>query len=129
MIDAVVVRLTTKQEIHMTKHRQNQKKTILGIVAAGLLGLLAVPPETQAQALPENRENYACITNTDGSAWKKEIRYTYSSYSGGRESLSFDESDKPKIASILVPEHAAITSINVKGCVNLTNLVIQPARS
>ena len=102
------------------------KLALLALIAAGLL---AVPPETQAQALPEERENYAWITNTDGSAWKKEIRYTHSSWTGSRESLSFDESDKPKIASILVPEHAAINSINVKGCVNLTNLVIQPARS
>ena len=106
-----------------TKHKANL--ALLALIAAGLL---AVPPEkSQAQPPPEHPGNW--ITNTDGSAWKKKIRYTFSSYSGSRESLSFDESDKPKIASILVPEHAAITSINVKGCVNLTNLVIQPARS
>ena len=98
------------------------KLAFLAIVAAGLL---AVPLEIQAQ----EPENFVWVTNTNGMTWKKEIRHTYSGYYGHRESLSFDESDKPKIASILVPEHAAITSINVKGCVNLTNLVIQPARS
>ncbi len=104
-----------------TKHKANL--AFLAIVAAGLL---AMPPEKSQAQEPEN---FAWITNTDGMTWKKEIRHTYSGYYGHRESLSFDESDKPKIASILVPEHAAITSINVKGCVNLTNLVIQPARA
>ena len=99
------------------------KLALLALIATGLL---AVPPEKSQAQEPEN---FAWITNTNGMTWKKEIRRGYSSYYGHSESLSFDESDKPKIASILVPEHAAITSINVKGCVNLTNLVIQPARA
>ena len=41
--------------------------------------------------------------------------------------LYFDPSDKPKIASILVPEHTIINAIDANGCVNLTNIVIQPA--
>ena len=98
------------------------KLAFLAIVAAGLL---AVPPEKSQAQEPEN---FAWITNTDGSTWKKEIRFS-EGFNGSPESLSFDESDKPKIASILVPEHAEITAINVKGCVNLTNLVIQPDRA
>ena len=101
---------------------------LLALIAAGLL---AVPPETQAQAPPENPENFAWITNTNGVTWKKEIRYisSYGSRSGASLNFESEKIDKPKIASILVPEHAEITAINVKGCVNLTNLVIQPARS
>ena len=97
------------------------KLAFLAIVAAGLL---AVPPEkSQAQEL----ENYAWITNTNGITWKREI----DPYGRGNLQFEseFEKSDKPKIASILVPEHAEIDSIDVRGCVNLTNIVIQPARS
>ena len=85
---------------------------LLALIAAGLL---AVPPETQAQ----EPENFVWVTNTNGLTWKMKI---------GRQfvhELSFDKSDKPKIASILVPEHVIVNSIDVEGCVNLTNIVIQ----
>ena len=98
------------------------KLALFALIAAGLL---AVPLEKSQAQEPEN---FAWITNTNGMTWKREIRYISSGSRSGA-SLSFDESDKPKIASILVPEHAEITAINVKGCVNLTNLVIQPARA
>ena len=93
---------------------------LLAIVAAGLL---AVPPETQAQLSPKP-ENYVWITKTNGSTQKKDI------WVSTRSSFYFDPSDgfdKREIAQIVVPEHAIISSINVKGCVNLTNIVIQPA--
>ena len=91
---------------------------LLAIVAAGLL---AVPPETQAQALPEERENYAWITNTDGSAWKKEINPD--------GELHFADSEKQEIAQIVVPKHAIINRIYAGGCVNLTNIVFQPGQA
>ena len=97
-----------------TKHKANL--AFLAIIAAGLL---AVPPKkSQAQ------ENFAWITNTNGVTWKKEIK----KYDG---KLFFDEynSERPKIAEIIVPEHAFITQIDVRGCRNLTNLVIQPAKA
>lgn len=104
------------------------KSKFLALLALITAGLLAVTPEIQAQAPPEDPENFAWITNTNGLTWKKEIRYFFRLGTKGA-SLYFDESDKPKIASILVPEHVEITAINVKGCVNLTNLVIQPPRA
>ena len=105
-----------------TKHKANL--ALLAIVAAGLL---AVPPETQAQQdPPEERENYVWITKTNGSTQKKDI------WGSTRSSFYFDPSDgfdKREIAQIVVPEHAIISSINVEGCVNLTNIVIQPAEA
>ena len=105
----------------------------LGIAVVALANSLA-PSKAQAQ------ENFAWITNKNGITWKREI-YSNSvrkvdgppvGYSGWwspakGDILYFDPSDKPKIASILVPEHAIINAIDVNGCVNLTNIVIQPA--
>ena len=96
---------------------------LLALIAAGLL---AVPPEkSQAQAPPENpRENFVWVTNTNGLTWKKGI------WGSTRSSFYFDPSDgfdKREIAQIVVPEHAIIAKINVEGCVNLTNIVFQPA--
>ena len=91
------------------------KLAFLALIAAGLL---AVPLEIQAQQIPPKPENYAWVTNTDGSTWKREI--------DGYSDLKFERSDKPKIASILVPEHARIDYIDIRGCVNLTNLVLHP---
>ena len=99
-----------------TKHKANL--AILALIAAGLL---AVPLETQAQALPENRENYAWITNTNGVTWKMEINPD-----GG---LHFVDSKKQEIAQIVVPKHAIINRIDAVGCVNLTNIVFQPGQA
>lgn len=113
---------------------QNQtKKVKLAFLAIVAAGLLAVPLEkSQAQEPPEDPENFAWITNTNGITWKREIWYTRDV----RARLEFerklegsDKPDKSKIASILVPEHAVINSIDISGCVNLTNLVLQPARA
>ena len=99
---------------------------LLALIAAGLL---AVPPEkSQAQ------ENFAWITNTNGITWKREIviprghaiaRLAFESRLEGES----DRPDKSKLASIFVPEHVIINEIHVDGCVNLTNIVFQPARA
>ena len=101
--------------------RNCNRKINLALLAIVAAGLLAVPPETRAQP-PEDPENFVWITDTKGMTWKKKIGLY-----GGFSFNSNEESDKPKIASILVPEHANINYINVKGCVNLTNIVFQPA--
>ena len=88
----------------------------LGIAVVALASSLA-PSKAQAQ------ENFAWITNTNGVTWKKEIK----KYDGELFFASFDE--KAPIAEIVVPEHAFITQIDVRGCLNLTNLVIQPAKA
>ena len=96
------------------------RKSNLAFLAIVAASLLAVPPEkSQAQEPPEDPENFAWITNTNGITWKREIVSS---------DLKFERSDKPKIASILVPERARIDYIDIRGCVNLTNIVIQPAQ-
>ena len=101
------------------------KLALLALIAAGLL---AVPPEKSQAQEPEN---YAWITNTNGITWKREIDsdgdlyFSPPGYSGWGPPPA--KSDKPKIASILVPEHAIINFIDVNRCVNLTNIIIQPA--
>ena len=100
--------------------RNCNRKINLALLALIAAGLLAVPPETQAQ-----EPNFAWITNTNGMTWKKEII----SVTGDDSSLVFNDSDKPKIASIRVPEHAIINAIECWGCVNLTNIVFQPAEA
>ena len=87
----------------------------LGIAVIVLAGSLA-PSKAQAQ------ENFAWITNTNGVTWKKEI--------SDEGVLSFWQDyfeAKPKIAEIVVPEHAQLIYIDVSDCVNLTNIVLQPA--
>ncbi len=92
---------------------------LLAIVAAGLL---AVPPETQAQAPPEvPEENFAWITNTNGSTWKKEISPPLH--------LRFEHGERREIAQIVVPKHAIINRIIAGGCINLTNIVFQPGQA
>ena len=98
---------------------QNCKRKInLALLALIAAGLLAVPPEKSQAQEPEN---FAWITDTNGLTWKERIHDNGEFY--------FHKSDKQKVASIFVPEHAIISYIDVRGCVNLTNLVIQPARS
>ena len=110
--------------------RNCNRKINLALLALIAAGLLAVPPEkSQAQAPPENHpENFAWITNTNGITWKKLIScFDYSFWEDGYilcGYLEFDESEKPKIASILVPEHASIKRIYADECVNLTNIVL-----
>ena len=115
------------------------KLAFLAIVAAGLL---AVPPEKSQAQEPEN---FAWITNTDGLKWKKKIylaadvsKHVTDIFNKGilistsiEEEiqriwlvLHFDPSEKQEVAQIVIPEHVNFRSINVNGCVNLTNLVI-----
>ena len=88
----------------------------LGIAVVFLAGSLA-PSKAQAQ------ENFAWITNTNGVTWKK-----YINPDGEMDVSYYDNSQKLKIAAILVPEHENIRYIDVWGCVNLTNIILQPAR-
>lgn len=95
----------------------------LGLAVIVLAGSLA-PSKAQAQ------ENFAWITNTNGVTWKAEIQGSHLT----EQSLIFTGINRPKvdrreIAEIVVPEHASISVINVRGCVNLTNLVLHPART
>ena len=83
---------------------------LLALIAAGLL---AVPPEkSQAQ-----EPNFAWITDTNGITWREKIH---------DEEIAFEKAEKPQIAEIVVPEHARVSEIDVRGCINLTNLVIKP---
>ena len=94
--------------------------------------LLGGPMEIQAQAPPEERENYALITHTNGMTWKEEIRpfkrvrHEDGEILGYEYWLGFLERHKPQIAEIVVPENALINEISADGCVNLTNIVIHP---
>ena len=105
--------------------RNCNRKINLALLALIAAGLLAVPPETQAQ----EPENFVWVTNTNGLTWKKEI---LDQDKGGGEYVSrfffylAEGVDKREIAQIVVPEHAIIASIDVEGCVNLTNIVIHP---
>ena len=99
----------------------------LALIAAGLL---AVPPEKSQAQEPEN---FAWITNTNGLTWKREILPRtddeLNSFYFDDELNSFyldpAEGVNQEIAQIVVPEHAIIAVIDVKGCVNLTNIVIR----
>ena len=89
------------------------KTTAIALIA---LASIAGIQTTKAQ----EQENYAWITNTNGTTSKRIIP-------GDRNSrLSFEEDYKPQIAQIVVPEHARIDQIDVIGCVNLTNLIFRP---
>ena len=87
----------------------------LGIAVVALASSLA-PSKAQAQ------ENFAWITNTNGVTWKKKFHSNgYLTFQGELRS------ERPKIAEILVPEHAKITYIEAYGCVNLTNIILLPS--
>ena len=96
---------------------------ILALIAAGLLG---GPMEIQAQEPPEERENYALITHTNGMTWKEKIIGVPTSEGLPAYHLGFLQRHKPQIAEIVVPENALINVIRAEGCVNLTNIVIHP---
>ena len=103
------------------------KLAFLAMIAAGLL---AVPPEIQAQEPPEERENYALITHTNGMTWKEETNSSRITFNGETRGyyyyLSFWSDHEPLITEIVVPENALINEIHLQGCVNLTNIVIHP---
>ena len=89
------------------------KMTVIALIA---LASSAGAPTAKAQE--EEQENFVWITNTNGMTWKGTSRNT--------SRLSFNDSDKPKVAQIVVPEHASFDQIDVRECVNLTNLVFRP---
>ena len=87
-----------------------------------VLAVSLAPSKAQAQ------ENFAWITNTNGVTWKKKIHSRGLLHFIDESPWSDDFSgERPKIASIFVPEHAKINYIEVYGCVNLTNIVLLPA--
>ena len=73
-------------------------------------------------ATETTQANFAWITNTNGVVWKQDIPRSFLR-------LQFADSDKPKIAQIVVPENTDISTISAYNCVNLTNIVIQPKTS
>ncbi len=92
----------------------------LGIVVVVLAGSLA-PSKAQAQ------ENFAWITNTNGVTWKAPITSPDGNSKGGRLFFHYGDGVE-EAAQILVPEHANIDQISAWGCVNLTNIILQPAK-
>ena len=97
------------------------KWVTLGLAVVALASSLA-PSKAQAQ------ENFAWITNTNGVTWKAPIT---SPDGGGKGSYLFlHYGDGVEEASqILVPEHAIISHIYVGGCINLTNIILRPAKA
>ena len=88
------------------------------LMAIALIALAASAGAQTAQAQEEEQENYLWITNTNGITEKEVIMR--------RSFIYFDEWKKPEVAQIVVPEHANISSIDMRGCVNLTNLIFRP---
>ena len=95
--------------------------------------LLGGPMEIQAQ-----EPNFAWITDTNGITWREKIEPPVPSeiYWDWPRNLRAQNrhrrvehlilrNDK-SIAEVVVPEHARIGSIDVQGCINLTNLIIKP---
>lgn len=79
---------------------------------------MAIAAIAMVTAATETQANFAWITNTNGIVWKRDISYSF-------RTLSFGESDKSKVAQIVVPENTDINHIFVTDCINLTNIVIQ----
>ncbi len=89
--------------------------------------LLGGPMEIQAQ-----EPNFAWITDTNGITWREKIEPPvpdpWPSKDWPEETRGYHlilRNDK-SIAEVVVPEHARIAYIDVRGCINLTNLIIKP---
>ncbi len=104
----------------MQNRKWKTKWVTFGLAVVALASSLA-PSKAQAQ------ENFAWITNTNGVTWKKEIHSRGLLHFRDDSPWSDFSGERPKIASIFVPEHAKINYIEVYGCVNLTNIVLLPA--
>ena len=87
-------------------------KRIKTTMAIALIALAVSAGTQTAQA--QEQESYVWITHTNGMTDKAFIR----------DSVGLK--DDKSIAQILVPEHARIHKIDVRGCANLTNIIIQP---
>ena len=92
--------------------------------------LLGGPMEIQAQ-----EPNFAWITDTNGITWRERIEppvpNPWPSKDWPEETRGYHlilRNDK-SIAEVVVPEHARIAYIDVRGCVNLTNLIIKPKQA
>ena len=115
----------------MQNHKWKTKWVTFGLAVIVLAGSLA-PSKAQAQ------ENFAWITYTNGVTSKKEIsdtgelgwpRGVNHRINETGQSESDPNPELPKIAEIVVPEHAKINYIDVRDFVNLTNIVLQPAKA
>lgn len=89
------------------------------MMAIALIALATSAGIQTTQAQEEEQENFVWITNTNGITEKKVIMR--------RSFIYFDEWKKPEVAQIVVPEHASIGYIDMRGCINLTNLIYRPA--
>lgn len=87
------------------------------LMAIALIALAATAATETAQA--QEQENYVWITNTNGITWKRTL-------STRSSTMVFSDSEKPEAAQIVVPEHASIDQIDMRGCINLTNLIFRP---
>ena len=87
-------------------------------IAIALIALAASAGIQTGQAQAEEQENYVWITRTNGITEKRVMT--------GISYITFGDYEKARVAQIVVPEHASIGSINVRGCVNLTNLIFRP---
>lgn len=76
--------------------------------------LLAVACFCGGELETTGQETFVWMTNTKGTTWKKTL--------GGS---SINQPNNEDLVKIVVPENVALSSINIDGCVNLTNLVIQ----
>ena len=94
--------------------------------------LLGGPMEIQAQ-----EPNFAWITDTNGITWREKIEPpvpseisldwpTYLRVQEWHRVEHLDLHSDKSIAEIVVPEHARIGAIDVRGCVNLTNIILKP---
>ena len=59
------------------------------------------------------QEAFVWMTNTNGITWKQTISES-----------TIDQSNNQDLVKIVVPENVVLSSIDIDGCVNLTNLVI-----
>ena len=100
-------------------------KTAMRIAKTTAIAMIALASSAGIQTIQaqvEEQENFVWITNTNGITWKEIL-------AGKNSQLHFTDypSIRPTIVQIVVPEHTRISKIDVSGCANLTNLVIQPS--
>ena len=94
-------------------------RTYKHLMAIALIALTTSAATETTQAQAEEQENFVWITNTNGMTWKRTL-------STRSSTLVFSDSEKPEAAQIVVPEHASIDQIDMRGCINLTNLIFRP---
>ena len=98
-------------------------RTYKHLMAIALIALACSAGIQTGHSQAEEQENFVWITNTNGITEKRVVTRNQHLY-------FFSDYEKHETAQIVVPEHAtSVTSIDMRGCVNLTNLVIQPARA